>query len=128
LIVVVVEQLLDDDVDDRQRDSEADGVLVGVNVHVHRVCMLDLVVEVRLLIVNKKLIVLLPCLGMLLQVQQIVLFDEWHFEDMNIVGQLALATHWPNISAAIHVEQTTHTRHDQCIAFLFELNNLKAKL
>ncbi len=68
LIVIRVEQFLDDDIDDRQRNSEANGILVGVNVHVHHVCTLDLVVEVRLLAINKKFIVLLPCFCMLLQV------------------------------------------------------------
>ncbi len=42
------------------------GVLVGVNVHVHCVYMLDLAVEIHLLVVDRKFIVLLPCLGMLL--------------------------------------------------------------
>jgi len=64
----VVEHLLDDDVDNQQRDSEADGALVGVDVHVHRVYALDLVVEVRILAFDKKFIVFLPCLGMLFQV------------------------------------------------------------
>jgi hypothetical protein len=67
LIIVAVEQLLDDNIDDWQQDSEVDGILVDFNVHVHRVCALDLVVKVRLLVIDKKLIVLLPSLGMLLQ-------------------------------------------------------------
>jgi hypothetical protein len=38
----------------------------------------------------------------LLQVRKIVLFDEWRFEDMNIVGQRALVNHRPDILAAVH--------------------------
>ncbi len=79
----MIEQFLDDYINDRQRNNEVDGVLAGVNVHVHHVCVLDLTVKVRLLAIDRKLIVLLPCLDMLLQVRQIVLFDEWCFEDMN---------------------------------------------
>jgi hypothetical protein len=63
-----------------------DGVMAGVDVHMHRVCALDLAIKIRLFAVDRKLIVLLPCLDMLLQVQEIVLLDEWCFEDMNIVG------------------------------------------
>ncbi len=69
LIIVAVEQLLDDDVDDEQQDSEVNGVLAGVNVHVHRVCALDLAIKVCFLAIDRKLIVLLPCLSMLLQVR-----------------------------------------------------------
>jgi hypothetical protein len=66
LIIVIIKQLLDDDVDDQQQDSEADGVLVGVDAHVHHVCTLDLAIKVHFLAVNIKLIVFLPCLSMLL--------------------------------------------------------------
>jgi hypothetical protein len=69
LIIIMVEQLLDDDIDNQQRGSEADGVLAGVDVHVHRVYMLDLAIEVRLLAIDKKLIVLLPYFGMMFQVR-----------------------------------------------------------
>jgi len=44
LIIVKVEQLFDD-VDDWKRDSEVDGVLVGVDVHVHYICVLDLAIN-----------------------------------------------------------------------------------
>jgi len=54
-------------------------VLASVNVYVHYVCALNLAVD-------KKFIVFLPCFDMLLQVQQIVLFDEQRFEDVNVVG------------------------------------------
>jgi hypothetical protein len=47
---------------------------------------------------------------------------------MNIVGRLALATRRPDIPIVVHVEQATHAHHNQCIAFLFELDNLEAKL
>jgi hypothetical protein len=73
LIIVAIEQLLDGDVDNRQRNIEANGVLASVNVHVHHVCALDLAVEICLLAIGRKLIVLLPCFDTLLQVRQIVL-------------------------------------------------------
>ncbi len=66
LIVDVIEQFHDDDVDNQQQDSEADGVLVGVDVHVHCVCAFDLAIKVRLLAIDRKLIILLQCLDMLL--------------------------------------------------------------
>jgi hypothetical protein len=72
---------------------------------VHRVCALDLTVEVCLLAVDKKVIVFFPCLNMLLQVQQIVLLDEQCFEDMNVVGWFALATCQPDISVVVHVDR-----------------------
>jgi len=127
LIVVTIEQLLDDDVDDRQQDSETNGVLAGFDVHVHRVCVLDLAIKVRILAIDRKLIVFLPCLGMLLQVRQIVLLDERRFENMNIFGWLALAIRRPDILAMVHAKQAMHTRHNWPITFLFELNNLEAK-
>jgi hypothetical protein len=92
LIVVTVEQLLDDDIDNRQRDSEVDNVLANVDVHVHRVYALDLTVEIHLLAINRKLIIFLPYFDMLFQVQQIVFLDERRFENMNIVDWLVLAT------------------------------------
>lgn len=47
---------------------------------------------------------------------------------MNIVGQLIIATCWLDVLTAIHTEQVAHAHHNWRIAFLFELNNLKAKL
>ncbi len=67
LIVVAIEHLLNDDIDDWQRDSEIDGVLGSVDVHVHCVCMFDLAVKVRFFVVDKELIILLPCLNILFQ-------------------------------------------------------------
>jgi hypothetical protein len=43
-----------------------------------------------------------PCFDMLLQVRQIVLFDEQRFEDINKVGRLALVTRRPKIVATVH--------------------------
>jgi hypothetical protein len=47
---------------------------------------------------------------------------------MNIFGQLALVICRPDISAVVHAVQAMHTYHNQPIAFLFELDNLEAKL
>jgi hypothetical protein len=65
---------------------------------------------------------------MLFHLQQIVLHNEQHFDDMNIVGRLTLATHRLDILAVVHAEQAMHTYHDRHIAFLFKFNNLEAKL
>jgi hypothetical protein len=77
---------------------------------------------------TKKFIVFFPCFGILLQVRQIVLFYEWRFEDMNIVNRLTLATRWLVVAIMVHAKQASHARHNRHIAFLFELDDLKAKL
>ncbi len=56
------------------------------------------------------------------------MLDEWRFEDMNIVGWLAFATCRLDILAVVHIEQAAHAHHDRHITFLFEFDNLKAKL
>jgi hypothetical protein len=66
LIIITIEQFFDDDINDWQQDNEMDGVLVGVDVHVHRVCALDFAIKVYLLALDRKFIILLPCLSMLL--------------------------------------------------------------
>ncbi len=57
-----------------------------------------------------------------------MLFDERHFEYMNIVGRLVLATCRFDIPATIHTKQAVHTHHNWRIAFLFELHNFDAKI
>jgi hypothetical protein len=64
----MVEKLHDDDVDNWQQNSEADGILASVDVHVHHVYMLDLAIKIHFIVVDKKFIVLFPCFDMLLQV------------------------------------------------------------
>ncbi len=47
---------------------------------------------------------------------------------MNIVGQLIIATCRLDVLTMINTKQVVHAHHNWHIAFLFERNNLKAKL